>query len=191
MMKRAVFISTLAVFMALSPLSGQENADFLSKLNFNIDLSLLTSQDEFSPGGDVKAWYFIKERLGVGPSGGYWTSGYSSIDARFINYGMSMIGMLPVRERLMLYGEANGGFVRAHVPNFGSAWGGETAELHSSMFYQPGVGIIMTTPSHIGIKLGISYYHHSTDIIYNSWGWGSTTQNLAYNRIKMSFGLVF
>ncbi len=185
MMRLSMLLGTI---MLVGNLHAQSEDGFWQRTNYSLELSANTSKSESSMSADFSAWYFPVKSWGFGPTGSFWGTS-APINATIMNYGLSTIALWKVGEKVQLFGELRGGWIYTQLSDRENYFPTEL-ELDHSLFVAPSAGMIITTRSHLGIKIGFGLYRHRLSLLYPE-SWGNQKTEMDYNRMKFSVGLVF
>lgn len=186
MVSRSIYyISAITFFLLTSTgslWSQEETSNWSERVQYQFSFMALLENDKTDIGADFKAWYFLKPKVGVGPSLAYLDYD-TALNESLVNVGIDALFLTNDSKKVRPFGALNTGV------GFTSITASGRSEIYRSrIFIAPRVGFYFLTDRGVAFQLGLGYIHQGLDASFDTV---QADVNLSFSRYTMSFGIAF
>ena len=185
------FFITIVFAMSTFGLMAQEieSTNFLSKLNFQVNVHGNADSDDLAHGVGVRAWYFPADNWGIGPEASY--DVYNRFfEEKLVNMGGNGIYLFNNLGIFQPFASIGVGYAQPHF-GFENIQDIGLNQKSGGVYVHPQVGAVIHATDGFGISIGIGYFENDTSFSTSDvWGNGSDT-SITYKRYSFTLGFVF
>ncbi len=173
------------IILTTSELHGQESTSTWSgRIQYQMTIDALLESDQANVGMSLKAWYFLKEKIGLGPSISYLHYN-TNLEESMINIGLDALFLLNKHKKIRSYAAVNAGL---GIAQYDAAVNIYEEDLASKIFIQPRVGIYLQSDRGVAFNISVGFIHQGLDIAFEQI---NRYISIHYNRYVLSLGVAF